>query len=300
MKEKLQFIVISFFMWLLFSTINVLANSYQYDSSDVQYDNTGSSLESTDVQGAVSELYQAATDYSSLDNRVINLETHFKNNASGYFTKNSLYVVGEDENLPYLNFVYNNKGRGTITASDSGFTVGSRDADGTWAKGILNLRGDTINVNGGEVNIGNSTSVVKIKGKPIDGGLYVNGMSSIANSSISLRNATGSIRSNNLSYKISGDTMIITGRLELNITTRTGSNPGASITIPGSRLVDGSADIHISTSSYVDGPRYGESTLLKMNDGASIIMLGASETHINVSDGKTLILYVPMIFIKLK
>ena len=171
MKEKLQFIVISFFMWLLFSTINVLANSYQYDSSDVLYDNSNTDIESTDVQGAVSELYQAATDYSSLNGRVTNLEGYFQNNPNVVFNQYGINVqssnTGSDKQT-YINLSNNNVASGSIVSSSEHLSISSRDSSGTWATGSLGLLGSTI-------NIGNKTNdaTVNINGKELVSGMKV-------------------------------------------------------------------------------------------------------------------------------
>ena len=169
MKEKLQFIVISFFMWLLFSTINVLANSYQYDSSDVLYDNSNTDIESTDVQGAVSELYQAATDYSALRTDVDTLKGYFRQNPTSFFAGNSL-SVGKDatSGQSFIHINYAGEPRGALYSTAGGLVLSSRSGDGTWESLPLNLRGATI-------NIGNSSnnSTVTINGKNINGALDV-------------------------------------------------------------------------------------------------------------------------------
>ena len=53
------------------------AATTMYQSNIVGYDNTTSGLNSNNVQDALDEVYNAATDYSSLAARVTNLETNF-------------------------------------------------------------------------------------------------------------------------------------------------------------------------------------------------------------------------------
>ena len=65
------------------------ANVYLYDSKDVKYDNTESGIVATDVQGAVDELYRAATDYSGINTRVTTLETQIYPVGSIYISINN-------------------------------------------------------------------------------------------------------------------------------------------------------------------------------------------------------------------
>ncbi len=53
------------------------AATTMYQSNIVGYDNTTSGLNSNNVQDALDEVYSAATDYTSLEARVTNLETNF-------------------------------------------------------------------------------------------------------------------------------------------------------------------------------------------------------------------------------
>ena len=50
------------------------ATTHLFDSNDVNYDNTESGLESDNVKGALDELFQHATDYTSMDTRVTEIE----------------------------------------------------------------------------------------------------------------------------------------------------------------------------------------------------------------------------------
>ena len=73
-KEKVVF-VISIITILISSIISVYAANYIYNSNEVEYDNTGKNITSTNVQGAIDELYTDANNYSSINTRVTNLET---------------------------------------------------------------------------------------------------------------------------------------------------------------------------------------------------------------------------------
>ena len=58
--------VITGFIVLISSSITAYATSYLYNAKDVSYDNANSGLTSTDVQGAMEELYAEATNYSDM------------------------------------------------------------------------------------------------------------------------------------------------------------------------------------------------------------------------------------------
>ena len=78
-KEKIVF-VIALITILISSIISVYAANYLYNSQEVEYDNTGKNIASTNVQGAIDELYIDANNYSSINTRVTNLESYFSNN----------------------------------------------------------------------------------------------------------------------------------------------------------------------------------------------------------------------------
>ena len=73
-KEKIVF-VMALISIIISSIISVYAANYIYESKDVEYDNEGKNITSTNVQGAIDELYTDANNYSSINTRVTNLET---------------------------------------------------------------------------------------------------------------------------------------------------------------------------------------------------------------------------------
>ena len=73
-KEKIVF-VMALISIIISSIISVYAANYLYNSQDVEYDNIGKNITSTNVQGAIDELYIDANNYSSINTRVTNLET---------------------------------------------------------------------------------------------------------------------------------------------------------------------------------------------------------------------------------
>ena len=73
-KSQIMTIVLA----VVFSVSMSLGTSYAattiFSSSDVGFDNTGTKIQATTVQGAIDELYDAATDYSGINTRVNGLE----------------------------------------------------------------------------------------------------------------------------------------------------------------------------------------------------------------------------------
>ena len=63
-------------------------NNSLFDSEYVKYDNTDSGISSTNVEGAIDELYQQVTDYTSIDSRLSILENLVSENAGFH---NSIY-----------------------------------------------------------------------------------------------------------------------------------------------------------------------------------------------------------------
>ena len=75
MKKERVVLVIGIITILISSIISVYAANYIYNSNEVEYDNTNKNITSTNVQGAIDELYVDANNYSSINTRVTNLET---------------------------------------------------------------------------------------------------------------------------------------------------------------------------------------------------------------------------------
>ena len=54
----------------MFYGITTLATNYLFNSNEVSYDNTETGLHADEVQGAIDEVFQHATDYSELKNKI--------------------------------------------------------------------------------------------------------------------------------------------------------------------------------------------------------------------------------------
>jgi len=89
-NDNVKFIVAVIVAVFLSSIFNALASGTLFDSSEVIYDNSSTNLNQTTVQGAIDDLYAAATDYSDLSTRLSNVEkyfTHFPSNQGVTFTE---------------------------------------------------------------------------------------------------------------------------------------------------------------------------------------------------------------------
>ena len=99
MKEKIKKIkisksqIITIILAVAFSMVMSLGTSYAadiiFDSKNVGFDNTGTKIQATTVQGAIDELYDAATDYSSMNTRLTNVENQIYPVGSIYIAVNN-------------------------------------------------------------------------------------------------------------------------------------------------------------------------------------------------------------------
>ena len=87
-------IFIFIFGGLLFSTVSVYAITY-FPSNQVTYDNSSSKLNSTNVQGAIDELYNTCSKVASSRKYMYYATTGYRNN-NGITNKGSLYRCNVD------------------------------------------------------------------------------------------------------------------------------------------------------------------------------------------------------------
>ncbi|MBQ9024558.1 MAG: hypothetical protein IJ105_04975 [Bacilli bacterium] len=155
-KERIIFLigVVSIFFS---SIISVFAANYLYSSSEVSFDNSSSGISSDNVQGAIDELYQNASDYSSLDSRIGALEGHFTANGdrsvvgTNSSTADRGYYVKDHSGVSRAAFLYND--------SAENVSLVSYNSTGTWNNfGPLALYGSTIDLRGNPVKV-NGTSL---------------------------------------------------------------------------------------------------------------------------------------------
>ena len=68
-KNNIKFIIV-IVICLIGSSITTLATNYIFNSNEVSYDNTESGLHADEVQGAIDEVFQYATDYSDIKTKI--------------------------------------------------------------------------------------------------------------------------------------------------------------------------------------------------------------------------------------
>ena len=150
-KERIIFLigVVSIFFS---SIISVFAANYLYSSSEVSFDNSSSGISSDNVQGAIDELYQNASDYSSLESRIGVLEGRWQNSPESYFDGNDLILKqgSSGGNIALSIRDSSNAERGAFYYQASGdqMRLISKTAGGSVGSGKLDLRGNPVTVNG--------------------------------------------------------------------------------------------------------------------------------------------------------
>ena len=102
-KENIVF-VIALITIIISSIISVYAANYLYNSQDVEYDNTGKNIASTNVQGAIDELYIDANNYSTINSKIINLQEQ-KVLFYGRFSDTEYHEITFDENVSNFMFI---------------------------------------------------------------------------------------------------------------------------------------------------------------------------------------------------
>ena len=100
-------------------------------------------------------------------------------------------------------------------------------------------------------------------------------------------------------YKYDGNLLTISGRIVLDITSRTGSNGGVTIALKSGKKIKNAIDNYVGVSTYKTEARYGEATILYAEANATSFRLSASESYANLQNGKTLVLYVSPLSIEL-
>ena len=151
-NNKVLFII-SLVIMSFSSFISVFAvSSYLYNSNEVSFNNSSSnSINSSNVQGAIDELYADAHNYEEMSGRVAALESRWS------ATNNRVLDIGKDTTASGVRgvriFGANGKDRSYIVLDSSGNTAivanGASGSDSAgWAKGTIDLQGNPVKVNG--------------------------------------------------------------------------------------------------------------------------------------------------------
>lgn len=184
---------------------------------------------------------------------------------SGQLKPNTLYVITDAPNL-------------NATAQDISYDGG---ADTVWDK-VESLKTSKANESG--VAISKSTNFI---GVDYSVTAYNITTSSTLSSAVQIR------------YKYDGNLLTISGRIVLDISSRTGSNGGVTIALKSGKKIKNSLDNYVGVSTYKTEPRNGEATILYADANATSFRLSASESYANLQSGKTLVLYVSPLSIEL-
>ena len=151
--------IISIVFILLSSTVSAMAvSAYLYNSNEVSYNNNASGISSTNVQGAIDELYGHVTDYTSMDTRVSALEGHFLNNPTSYFDGGWLVMKSTgtgNRGVRLYDSSNVERGRVDFVPSENITRIVANGSSGTdsagWGKGTLKLIGNPVQINGADM-----------------------------------------------------------------------------------------------------------------------------------------------------
>ena len=153
-KKIKLILILSIVMMFLSSIVSAMAvSAYLYNSNEVSYNNNASGISSTNVQGAIDELYEHATDYTSMNTRVSVLEGRWTSEGK------TLNVGRGQTGIVAVKLFNNDVERGSFYSSEAGATtVNSDAADGTFGQGKLELYGKPIKIDAtrggtGDINL---------------------------------------------------------------------------------------------------------------------------------------------------
>ena len=75
LKNELKHLPMIVIVSIIFCGINTLANNHLFNSKDVDYDNSNTHIESTNVGDAIDELFDAANNFTTYDTRLQGVES---------------------------------------------------------------------------------------------------------------------------------------------------------------------------------------------------------------------------------
>ena len=75
LKNEIKHLPMIIIVSIIFCGINTLANNHLFSSKDVDYDNSNTHIESTNVGDAIDELFDAANNFTTYDTRLQGVET---------------------------------------------------------------------------------------------------------------------------------------------------------------------------------------------------------------------------------
>ena len=127
--------------------LNALASGTLFDSSEVVYDNSNTNLQQTNVQGAVDDLYAAATDYSNINSRLSTIESYFPEYTTSQSKVRHPYSEaginlgknGDTDERPWIDFYMNGIGYAGMYLQDKNLYINSE-------QGAIKLKGTSIDI----------------------------------------------------------------------------------------------------------------------------------------------------------
>ena len=140
-------LILCIVMLFVSSMVSVMAvSAYLYNSNEVSYNNSASGITSNNVQGAIDELYEHATDYTNMNTRVSALENRWESGSStNLFIKNTGsgnrgVQLFDSSNTRRL-FMY-------FDPSSNKSNLIGYDSSGSWGAGELDIYGSPVKING--------------------------------------------------------------------------------------------------------------------------------------------------------
>ena len=153
-RKNLVFIISLIIMFFSSIVSTFAVSSYLYNSNEVSFNNnSSSSINSSNVQGAIDELYADAHNYEEMSGRVAELESYFT--LSGF--PQGRYLVlnnGNNSNDTSVRFMYGGKARGIVGLKGDGtMAINALNASEQLGQGTLELMGNPVKVNGNQVAV---------------------------------------------------------------------------------------------------------------------------------------------------
>ena len=144
-KNELKHLPMMIIIAIIFCGIGTLATSY-VTSKDVYYDNSVSNLNAGDMQDAIDEVFQHATDYNNMNTRVTALENNFLDKT---YPVGSIYISTTDSTASAVAARFG----GTWEAYATGRTLIGMGSNGTDNYSTIGATGGSATVTLTESNI---------------------------------------------------------------------------------------------------------------------------------------------------
>ena len=127
LKNELKHLPMIIIVSIIFCGINTLANNHLFNSKDVDYDNSNTHIESTNVGDAIDELFDAANNFTTYDTRLQGIETKVGTGTLNTTAQNLIGGVNElNSNIAAVNSTISKNKVGTAhTLSSADYIVPS-------------------------------------------------------------------------------------------------------------------------------------------------------------------------------